>query len=311
MSDKQKQHGSFEVELQPDYSFSHNGYGLLMLNATFAQDAREAATSQGMFARGAGFPNYARGRLSVALAKQSWSCVKAEEVGKDGNVIYVKATYAAIANEVGGTNTETECTITGSAVSEPIETHPNFTIIQMSGLGNTPLGGELDDNGPPLQVSGEPRNPYRAKWTINQVQGVTQYQFLGFLPAQKLGENFNRKAGVKSYFRPSIVMKLTGYTTDAESAQETASKVGWRTYSGSGFLQMPAAYGSIALKSAKGSSLTGELTGQQPNWLITSSNMEVYGGLFKVTVDMMLSGIAGWDADIYREESAYANKTNG
>ena len=304
MQDSQKQHGSFEVELQPDYSFSHNGYGLLMLNATFAQDAREAATSQGMFARGAAFPNYARGRLSVALAKEAWTCVKAEESGRDGNVIYVKATFAAISTTVGGTNTETECTITGSAVSEPIETHPNFTIIQMSGLGSMPLGGELDDKGPPLQVTGEARNPYRAKWTQSVVEGVVQYQFQGFLPAQKKDDEFNRKAGVKSYFRPSIVMKLTGYTTDATAAQNAASKVGWRTFAGSGFLKIPESYQRISEYSATGATLQGSLAGEKPNYLITSSNMEVYGGLFKVTVDMMLSGIAGWDADIYREETA-------
>jgi hypothetical protein len=304
-----KDFGEFRVALQPDYTYSHNGYGLLMLNANFARKASDSAKSNVIFGRGERFPAETDGgssgtQLSDALKIESWTCVKAEESGRDGNVMYVKAQYAAIALIMGGQQTETECTITSSAVSEGIETHPNFSIIQMAGLSTKPLGGELDATGPPLSVaSTETRNPFRAKWTVNQVQGVTQYQFLGFLPAQKAGENFNRKAGVKSYFRPSITMKLTGYTTNAFAASYVASKVGFWTYDGVGFLKIPEVYLGIAEGSVQDVTLKGDLAGKKPSWLVTSSNMEVFGGLYKVTVDMMLSGVAGWDEDIYRKTS--------
>ena len=280
-----------------------------MLNANFARNATFAASSDVRFGRGERFPDITSAgssgtTLSDALKIEEWTCVKAEETGRDGNVMYVKATYAAIALTNGGQYTETECTITSSAVSEPIETHPNFTIIQMAGLSEKPLGGVLDSTGPPLAVTSEPRNPYRAKWALSQVQGVAQYQFLGFLPAQKAEDEFNRKAGVKSYFRPSIVMKLTGYTTVAVDASKVASKVGFRTYNGVGFLKIPEVYQGVAEGSVEGVTLQGSLAGEKPSWLVTSSNMEVYGGLFKVTVDMMLSGVAGWDKDIYRLTSS-------
>lgn len=299
-----KDYGEIGLSLQKDYQYSHNGYGLLMLTATFARDAHYAASSDVIWARGARFPETDAGSsgqiLSNTLRGEEWTCVKAEEVGRDGNVIYVKATYAAIALNHSGTFTDIECTITASAVSEPIETHPNFTIIQMAGMSTTPLGGTLDANGPPLIVVDEPRNPFRAKWTQQNVNGVVQYQFQGFLPAQKAGNEFNRKAGVKSYFRPSIVMKLTGYTTEAVAAANASSKVGFRTYTGVGFLHIPEAYLGVADGSVEGVNLTGALAGEKPSWLITGANMEVFGGLFKVSVDMMLSGVAGWDKDIYR-----------
>ena len=35
------------------------------------------------------------------------------------------------------------------------------------------------------------------------------------------------------------------------------------------------------------------------NYLCTNASVEVYGGLYKVQADLMMSGIIGWDPDIY------------
>jgi hypothetical protein len=35
------------------------------------------------------------------------------------------------------------------------------------------------------------------------------------------------------------------------------------------------------------------------NFLVTNCSVERFGNLFKVTADLMLSGLSGWDSDIY------------
>lgn len=305
MESKQKAFGVSPVyTLQPDYQFSHNGYGLLQLVANFAVDTNLAGSSTSMFARGASFPTGGGGSLSTALAGASWSCVKAEERGRDGNIAYVTAHYAAIDKNKGGMITDTEATLSSAAVSEPIETHPNFSKIlclQIAPSEGTPLGGTLDENGPPLDVNDTARNPYRAKWLPGSIPGALNYQFVGFLPAQKINDDVNRKAGVKSFLRPSVTLKLTAYTSDENMASETATYTGWiSSKSGFGSFYIPTPYQKVAQTKLFIGSIDKSLTGG-PNWLITGVNMEVYGGLFKMQADLLLSGPMGWDKDIYPE----------
>lgn len=289
--------------LQPDYQFSHNGYGLLQLVCNFAVDTNLAGGSTAQFARGATFPTGV-GPLSQALAGESWTCVKAEERGRDGNIAYVTAHYAAIDKNMGGMITSTEATLSSAAVSEPIETHLNFSKIlclQIAPSEGTPLGGTLDANGPPLDVNDTTRNPYRAKWLPGSIPGALNYQFVGFLPAQKINDDVNRKAGVKSYLRPSVTLKLTAYTSDQGMASETATYTGWIADKvGFGAFYIPEPYQKVCKTKLAIGSIDKSLTGG-PNWLITGVNMEIYGGLFKMQAELLLSGPMGWDKDIYPE----------
>jgi hypothetical protein len=40
-------------------------------------------------------------------------------------------------------------------------------------------------------------------------------------------------------------------------------------------------------------------------FLITSCSVEQFGGIWKVTADLMLSGISGWDPDIYPQITGF------
>lgn len=292
------QYGDFAVQLQPDYQYSHNGYGLLQLTANFARSTAYAASSDVQFARGSSFPEGVND-LSQQLAAEQWTCIKAEERGRDGGVMYVTAHYAAISSTVGGQNTETECTMTSSVVSEPIESHPNFSQIQCQGIGdgNTPLGGIWDEGTPPT-IPEEIANPYRAIWqrNVNAQAGAQAYTFLGFSPADS-DSPVNRKAGIRTWMRPSFNLRLTGYTINATDAALACSYIGFSTNTKVGFLTIPPDYQGI------GDNGLLQVTGPNPqrNWLVTGANMEVFGGLYKVTVDLMLSGVIGWDNDIYPE----------
>lgn len=286
--------------MQPDYRMTHNGYGLLQLTATFAADGAFAGQSTTYFKRGDFLPDASRAAFQ-SLGEQTWTCIKADESGKDLDHVFVTGQYAAIDKDVnGGIITETEATINASAVSEPITSHPNFTKRQLPQLGGTkPLGGV-----PPVSklnpgvLGDEINNPYRAKWIPSQTGQVASYQFVDFLPAQRLEDPINIKAGIKSYFRPSITMRLTGYTTSAVAAVDTVKYVWWSTTTGVGILTIPDIYKGILNDNLVIESDDPQIK-KGKNWLITGSNMEVYGGLYKVTADLMLSGIAGWDRDIY------------
>jgi hypothetical protein len=298
----QKKFGNdlYAFEMQSDYRRSHNGYGLLQLNATFVARSSYSGSVGTVFPRGASL-GAGYSATFKELLQQNWTCIRAEESGKDGDYIVVSAQYAAIDKNVnGGVLTQTEATITSSSVSEPITTHPNFTKRQLPELGGSkPLGGE-----PPVATLtvGLPdsavRNPYNAKWIPSQTGQTTSYQFVDFLPSQKLDDPVNRKAGVRSYFRPSVTMRMTGYTNDATTAVDTVKYVWWTTSTGVGILSIPSIYAGIlqerlVIESNDPSVKRGK------NWLISGSNMEVFGGLYKVTADLMLSGVAGWDNDIY------------
>lgn len=292
----QKQHGPkpFGV-LQPDFKESGNGYGLLQLTANFAFDSEVAGTIGLIFRRGAEFPGGV-GDVGTALAEQSWTCIRHEVTGREGNVIYVSAQYAAIDKNIGGDQTETEATITSAVVSEPIESHPNFTKIQCKSLGAKPLGGTWTDKIPPGPDE-KAKNEYRANWApiSSPTPGVVQYNFAGFLPSNS-NEEANRKAGVRSWMRPSITMKLTSYMTSADYAQSVVASVGGTTTSQVGTVVIPDCYKQV---NALAQGMWGYDGAKSFNWLVTGSNMEVYGGLYKVTADMLLSGVVGWDNDIY------------
>ena len=300
----QKQYGKEpNYELQPDYQLSQNGYGLLQLSANFDVDSIAASSSANVFYRGAALPTGA-GPLYNDLSRQTWTLVKCDEVGRDGNLTKVRAMYAAIDKIIcpGGTS-QTEAVITSTAVSEPIESHPNFSVIQIpkiadNGQGTAkgkPLGGEFTNGSPPIiQNDPDPKNPLRAYWVSgSSTPGVFPWQFTGFLPCTD-NATPNIMAGVKSWFRPTITMRLTAYTDSADTAAHTAQRVGYIIENGDngyGCFVIPDVYMKLVNDDP--------LSDGKRNWLVTGTNVEVYGGLYKVTADLILSGVLGWNPDIY------------
>lgn len=298
-----------EYVLQPDYQFSHNGYGLLQLACNFDIDISRAGESSSVFVRGSAFPSSV-GALGKALSGFGWTLVKADEVGRDGKLARVRAFYAAI--EGKETVSQTEATITSSAVTESIESHPNFSVSQVPAIGvngethngkKVPLGGLFTSGTPPiLQSTPDPKNPFRAYWYSQPgFPGVFPWQFIGFLPSTD-NTTVNRKAGVKSWFRPAITLKLVAYTSDAQKATETGYTTGWIiTQPSYGIFNIPEIYQNIVEQDP----IKPE-TGTSKNWLVTGTNVEIYGGLYKVTADLLLSGVIGWDPDIYPSQDSSA-----
>ena len=99
-------------------------------------------------------------------------------------------------------------------------------------------------------------------------------------------------------------MRVLFYVNNLEVALTYASWVGWVT-DGSNW-SIPTAYRQLAAGGYAGSFQYHERWASQINksFLVTNASVEEFGGIYKVTADLSLSGISGWDKDIYPNTQA-------
>ena len=283
--------------LQPDYSWSNNGYGLLQLNANLVTDSKSVEQME-QLVRGRKFSEIYASPDTSKYA--NFTLVKASINRIEGEMVKATVNFAGIAQGLtGGAATDTEAFITSSAVSEPIESHPNFTKHLVNEIGDPgiTLGG-YDAAGNPPTDPNQAGNKFHAKWTNVSQSSVPTWQFVAFIPTQDSTKPINIKAGIKSWMRPSITVRMIAYTAKQDFAEAAGRFAGCVTTNGDfGPFILPPVYKNIGLAGPfvkiEGMKATSR------NWLVTSCNVEVFGGLFKVQADMMLSGVCGWDSDIY------------
>jgi hypothetical protein len=290
--------------LQPGWTVESDGFGLLQSRCIFKMDLQKLITVFGItqFNRGDNHPYY-----------QSYSNLKlykASYVTDKNGIATITAEYCGVDSYIYENGiTDTQCAMVGSSASEDIAHHPNFIRknCTSSGLGAA-LAGPPPANGSPL---GPP--PNNALWTPkNASQGALLYQqFIGFMPSQTDDvEKINIKAGVKSYFKPQITVRALFYiqksseTLTQAFALDIASYVGWVT-NGSLF-NLPIPFRRLALPPGEGGGYSGSFEYVEKyedlirrDFLITNCSVELFGTTCKVTADLMLSGISGWDKDIY------------
>ena len=232
-------------------------------------------------------------------------------VDKD-EVLTITADFCGVDPHINeGVRTNPIISATGGASSEPIEHHPNFLVINCTSgtllnanvlAGFPPPGGGFVDD--PIL------NPHRALWTPKVAGGgATQgFQFVGFLPNQKQSEypdHINIKAGIKNYYKPQMTLRVLQYLTIEKDAMDMASYVGWVT-DGS-LVNLTENFKKFAKSEAGWAGTPTYVTEFQDKintgFLITNTSIELFGNIWKVTADLMLSGIAGWDPDIYPSPS--------
>jgi hypothetical protein len=277
--------------LQSDWTMQSDGFGLVQLTLNFIADQPVGDTITNDFKRGDPLSDANITNMS------SWggcTVVKSSMTKMAGEFVKATVNYAGIDPAISGETTITQVTVHSSAVSEPIQSHPNFTKIQVPQISDAILGG---NHPPPIEVNSA-ENPFRAKWIPSTSGQTTSYQFVDFLPSQKSDQEVNRKAGVKNYFRPNITMKLLCYTTNGTLATEAIQKVGWITTGNFGPYQLPSPYSEIPDDGLDFVQTQGQRAVKK-NWIVTGVNVEIFGALYKCQADLMLSGVAGWDSDIY------------
>jgi hypothetical protein len=287
---------------QPGWQVEADGFGLLQAQIKFKWTNSEMNNFMTVFAKGTTLGSLVSSAPSNFQNMKIW---KANMVYEKANVLTVTADFCGIDPNVNsGTKTISQVVMSGSTASEPIEHHPNFLVV------NSPTGA------PPLSsvLAGFPsgtgwvedvtQNPNRVLWrpAVSAGGAVQAFQFVGFLPNQKASEypnHINIKAGIKNYYKPSNTLRCLFYVSDEAAAIAYASYVGWNT---NGTLYgLPENYKGLATGAYGGSFIyTPEyLSRIDRGFLVTSCSVEQFGGIWKVTADLMLSGISGWDKDIY------------
>jgi hypothetical protein len=291
---------------QPGWQIESDGFGLLQAQVKFKWDKSQRGNFTTKFARGVTL-----GSLITPLDTEyvNLGLWRANMITDKGEVLIVTADFCGIdIGFNGGTRTYPIVAATGGASSEPIEHHPNF-------LTTNCISGTWNANQPvlagwPSAAGWDPSistNPNRALWTPKvAAQGAIQgQQFVGFLPNQTIAEytagNINVKAGIKNYYKPQMTLRVLQYLSSEEEAMDMASYIGWNN-DGS-IVNLPENFKKFAKSTAgwAGTPVYQGIYASRINtgFLITNTSIELFGNIWKVTADLMLSGIAGWDPDIY------------
>lgn len=295
---------------QPGWQIESDGFGLLQASVKFKWDWSQKDNFLTTFTKGKKLSELMSLSLPGAPGSyyQNLSLWKANMVVEKGETLLITADFCGIDPNINsGTRTNPIIAATGGASSEPIEHHPNFLVTNCtSGTLATAnvLAGWPPESGWNDNVT---TNPNRALWTPKVANnGATQgQQFVGFLPNQSIAEytagNINIKAGIKNYYKPQMTLRVLQYMSVEADAMNMASYVGWVT-DGS-IVNLTENFKKFA-KSDTGWLGTPTYTSVYENkintgFLITNTSVELFGTIWKVTADLMLSGIAGWDPDIY------------
>ena len=276
--------------MEKNWTVQHDGFGLVTMQLKFTADSDKSYDISTDFKRGDAPP--IEGMENMTLHKAVAS-------SNDG-ICTVTADYCGIDGSSDSTITQVQ--VSSATAQEAIETHPNFSKVQCVAIGD----GETPLAGPAAYIfaneSDPEKNPNKAHFaqvTTNGTQ-LTQYQFVGFLPSRDPNDAVNLKAGIKSYFKPGVTLRCLAYTNDAEVAKLTIRRVGWSNYGNIGAIVLPPPYNSLLDDFDADLPLTlPEGIERNRTYLCTNASVEVYGGLYKVQADLMMSGIIGWDTDIY------------
>jgi hypothetical protein len=276
--------------MEKNWTVQHDGFGLVTMQLKFTADSDKSYDITTDFKRGDAPP---------ITNMENMTLHKAVASSNDG-VCTVTADYCGIDGAADTTITQVQVSSTTS--QDPIETHPNFSKIQCEKIGYNihPLAG------PAAYIfaneSDPEKNPNKAHFAMVTTNGtqLTQYQFVGFLPSRNTEDPVNLKAGVKSYFKPGVTLRCLCYTNNAELAKKTILRVGWANYGAIGAINLPPPYNTLLNDyDSDLPVILPEGVKRDRTYLCTNASVEVYGGLYKVQADLMMSGIIGWDDEIY------------
>lgn len=293
-------------KVQQGWTVDSDGFGMLQSTVRFKWKKSMIGQFAAYFHRGISHPDSNYDQLKLFRATMT--------EGK-GEIIDIVAEYCGLAKNGGGEAevnydergySDPQVMMTSSAASESIQAHPNFITINCTSLAPAGPIQPLAGPPPPPEYNGfDPSlltNPNRAAWTPRVAGGgiTNNYQFIGFLPNQTTSDATpNIKAGIKSYYKPQNTLRVLIYFKSKSEALNRSSLVGWVTNGNSFYLD------DDYKKFATGG-YTGELIYTE-NWrsqihrsfLVTNASVERFGSIWKVTADLMVSGMGGWDISLY------------
>jgi hypothetical protein len=262
--------------LSPPGSISIDAFGLAQAQLVYTIDSSNANLTDAidMFSMGVSYPY----NLGFEMTSYKYAISL-----QPGGISTLTVDYMGVARGNG----ITDCQISGvsNTTAQPIETHPNFTIVTDGTIGDGSTTQIL--GGPPAAPSTNPNKPI----FIPSGDPIAPWRFDGFgLPSDG---SRNKKAGIRHYLRPMYSVRGVVFFNSQQGFRSSIMTTGvGRTLKNENDM----------FKLITPNDVIGALS---PDiCLLTAANAECigtpdnYAGI-KVVYDIMIGGDLGWDSDIY------------
>ena len=270
--------------LQPGYTLTSDGFGLVTCSATYKVDW---TASVAITARGTPFPVAGLTYLKAHKSSQSYDSLEYKTI---------KVDYVGIDPTIGGgVRTNANTSVANGLTGENITSHPNF-FEQAAGFSVGPIaglpsdfGGAYNDStlGPPVTLinatTGKPvvvpsSEGYNGACFETGMGG----RFIGFVDPE-----VPALYGKTQYLARTTTYSGVMYTTSVSDVQALYGLLGSATATNS--------WGIFQLIPAWGPTGTGD-SGKQN--LLSQINVEEYGTLYKIMYEIRYSK-EGWPPDVY------------
>ena len=277
--------------LQPGYTLTSDGFGLVTCSATYKVDW---TASVAVTARGTAFPVAGLTYLKAHKSSQSYDSLEYKTV---------KVDYVGIDPTInGGTRTNPNTTVANGLTAENITSHPNFfSTPPGSGYVPGPLAGLPSDFGGAY--------PDSTKGPLVSVMAVPPSPKAGSAVVVPSSEGYNGacfETGTGGRFIGFVDPEVPELYGKTQYLARTTTYSGVAYYSDASFVQ--ALY--LLLGTATGTNSWGTSFPLIPAWgptgvgiygnqnLLSQINVEEYGTLFKVMYEIRYSK-EGWTPDVY------------
>lgn len=274
--------------LQPGYTLTSDGFGLVTCSATYKVDW---TASVAITARGTAFPVAGLTYLKAHKSSQSYDSLEYKTI---------KVDYVGIDPAIGGgVMTLANTSVANGLTAENITSHPNF-FEAAAGYSPGPLAGLPSDfgglypdstKGPLVSVIAVPPSPNAGKPVV--VPSSEGYngacfetgmggRFIGFVDP-----DYPELYGKTQYLARTTTYSGVIYTTSVSFVQALYALLGTATGGNS--------WGVFQLIPAWGPTGTGTYGNQN---LLSQVNVEEYGTLYKIMYEIRYSK-EGWTPDVY------------
>jgi len=274
--------------LQPGWKLSDDGFGLHTITATYKTD-----NSTGFnFLRGDPFTVSAYSYCKLHKQTSSFDAL---------GVQTVVCEYVGIPTDVnGGAYTNAQMTVAGGLTTEKIETNYYFNsdIAGPPPYTQSPLG--------PLVSIKDPASIFSQAVTGGAVAVTKQQSFIGLHGACFENEDGGKFLGFvdpsepyfygkTSYLAPQQTFSGIIYVTDDETVNMFINLLSVSSPNGNWDDNLPYIIPTYLTGSGDGGTFT---NGDYNQLLLTQSNVESYGDLYKITYEIKYSFV-GWHTDVY------------
>lgn len=266
--------------LQPGWTSTSDGFGLIVINATFKSDSTTGAFAP--FVRGTAFPVSSYSYCKAHKGSISWDAL---------GIATLKVDYVGIDPTVNsGARTNANTSVANGLTAENLTSHPNF--FTSAGWGGVLAGMPTDftdayypesELGPDVMRDGKAvksRKGYNGACFEKPLGG----RFIGFVDP-----DYPSYYGKTQYLAATTTMSGVMYVASPTDVQALYALLGSATATDSwGIYQLIPSWAPV-----------GTVTDIGNKNLLSQINVEEYGTLYKVSYEIRYS-TAGWDDYVYK-----------